>query len=172
MKLFLFLLFVSLTVSLKAEEDHHEHGEESHEHGVEPHHEEEGESHEGEEETSSSVGPGNAVTEADHETGFKLSDKALRTLALELAPIRPQASYTLPKTAIVYFKDEAGVYRLREGRFKLIEGDAEAQADKILFTPEPKDAFQRGDQIVIKGVPLLRVTELDAFGGSGEGHAH
>jgi hypothetical protein len=168
MKFLVLVLF--LTLNLRAEDTHSPHDEHGPEHAEESAHEEDEEHHGEEQEASSSVGPGNAVPEANSETGFKLSEKALRTLGLQLETIQPQNTYTLSRSAIVYFKDEAGVYRLRDGWFKLVQGDTEAQGSQVRFTP--KESFQNGDQIVVKGVPLLRVADLDAFGGSGEGHAH
>lgn len=144
--------------------DEHEKGEE-HE-GEEGVHHEEGE----EEESSSSVGPGNAVTAANPETGFQLSEAALKTLGIRTQALL--ANNTFPKQAIVYFKDETGVYRLRDGWYKLIEGDTEPQANRIRFTPHKRQDLRAGDQVVIEGVPLLRVTELDAFSSGEAGHGH
>jgi hypothetical protein len=163
------LMILLLAFNVRAEDAHSPHHGQGDEHSEETAHPEEGHE-EGEEEVSSSVGPGNAVPEADAENGFKLSEKAVRTLELGLQAVRPQPTYTLPRSAVAYFKDEAGVYRLREGWFKLIEGDAKTSGNQVVFTP--KVAFRDGDQIVVKGVGLLRVADLDAFGGSGDAHAH
>lgn len=174
--IFLLLFFVALIANVaraedphghKHEEDHHREKEHAHEDKHEDEHEEGGE-----EEMSSNIGPGFAVTEADHEKGFKLSEKAVKTLGLEWKPIQALPSLVLPQSSVVHFKDEAGVYRLREGWIKLIEGDAQVEGDKAFFMPNGKSQFKTGDQVVVRGVPLLRVTELDAFSGSESGHAH
>lgn len=140
----------------EGEEHHDEHGEEGHE--------------EGEEEASSSVGPGNAVTAADKHTGLQLSPEALKTLALKTQPLPETA--LLPKSAIVAFKDETGVYRLRGGWYKLVEGNIQPQGALIRFTPRDKSDLRPGDHVVVEGAPLLRVTELDAFSSGEAGHAH
>ena len=146
----------------EGEEEEHaegeEHGEEGHEEGEE------------EEEFSSSVGPGNAVTAASPETGLQLSDEALKTLGVKTQPL--PANNVFPKQAIVMFKNETGVYRLRDGWYKLIEGETEPQGNRVRFTPHKRQDLRPGDQIVVEGVPLLRVTELDAFSGGEAGHAH
>jgi hypothetical protein len=198
MKFFILILFFSLTANLKAEKDHHHHSEKSRpegkkhaheagengtgEHGAEEDHEKDleenqghedrahGEEHGEEEEFSSSVGPGNAVTAAEPKNGFQMSDEALKTLEIKTQPI--PANDAFPKEAIVSFKDEAGVYRLRDGWFKLIEGETQPLGNRIRFTPHKKKDLRPGDQIVVQGVPLLRVTELDAFSSGEAGHGH
>ena len=174
-----FLLFcviwLSAGIGTSWAEEPHGHDHETHRHGGEhgKENEHEGEHEEdGEEEMSSNIGPGFAVTEADHEKGFKLSEKAMKTLAFESKPFRITASISLPTSSVVFFKDEAGVYRMRDGWIKLIEGEAKVLGGKTSFTPKGKSLFKPGDHIVTSGVPLLRVAELDAFSGSESGHAH
>lgn len=122
-----------------------------------------------EEEFSSSVGPGNAITAADERTGIQLSDKAQKALEIRLQPI----SESLPKHAIVTFKEETGIYRFRDGWFKLIEGKViDAGNQRVIFRPRHPHDLKKGDQVVINGVPLLRVAELDAFAGEEAGHGH
>jgi hypothetical protein len=159
--------FFLLTAPLLAEETHQEHHEDSdsHEHATEESHEHHGEEHS----AATNVGPDSAVLEANPERGFRLSEKAVRALGVEIKP----SSGLLPKSSVVYFKDETGVYRVRDGWFKLIEGEAEPQGSQIRFTPEHKDELQKNDFIAVKGVPLLRVTELDVFSaGGGDPHGH
>ncbi|MBI4396791.1 MAG: hypothetical protein HY548_06835 [Elusimicrobia bacterium] len=124
----------------------------------------------GEEETGvANVGPDSAVLEADPDRGFRLSEKARRTLDVEFKP----ASGLLPKSSVVHFKDETGVYRVRDGWFKLIEGEAEPHGHQVRFVPEHKGDLRKSDRIAVKGVPLLRVTELDVFSaGGGDPHGH
>lgn len=123
-----------------------------------------------EEETSSSVGPGNAVTAADPQKGLQLSPEAMGTLAIESVPL--PANGVLPKSAIVTFKDEVGVYRLRNGWFKLVEGATKNRNNNALFIPHRPGDLRPGDSVVINGAPLLRVAELDAFSTGNAGHGH
>lgn len=127
-------------------------------------HEEEGE------EGGSGVGPGKAITAASKTQGIQLSEFAVKTLGLKTAPIVAPSNHRLSPGALVKFQNEAGVYRLRGGWFKLIEGKLlSLSATEALFQ---SNELRPGDQIVIEGVPLLRVAELEAWGGSGDGHGH
>ncbi|MBL0250256.1 MAG: hypothetical protein IPQ26_06350 [Elusimicrobia bacterium] len=81
--------------------------------------------------------------------------------------------FTLPKSAIATFKkDETGVYRLQDGYYKLIEGEARPRGLLVRFIPHRKKDLRPNDQIVVEGVPLLRVAELDAFSTGEAGHGH
>lgn len=131
------------------------------------HHEEE--SHE-EEEVSPSVGAGKAVTEANKKEGLKLSEKAIASLGITYLPASSSETQQLPLSCVVFFQDEAGVYRVRNGWIKLIEIEITARKNaEITFKTREIAA---GDQIVKGGVPLLRAAELEALSGSGEGHGH
>ncbi|MBK7546272.1 MAG: hypothetical protein IPI56_11110 [Elusimicrobia bacterium] len=185
MKLFLLILCLALPLGIRAEklppvlqESPAEESHKDHENGGEGRHEE-GEEHddqrkegheEGEEEASSGVGPGNAVTATDAEKGLQLSDEAVKTL--EIKTQAAPEEFTLPKSAIVTFKDETGVYRLRDGWYKLIEGEARPQGVLVRFIPQRKKDLRPGDTIVVEGAPLLRVAELDAFSTGEAGHGH
>lgn len=185
MKLFLLILCLALPLGIRAEklspvlqESPAEESHKDHENGGEGRHEE-GEEHddqgkegheEGEEEASSGVGPGNAVTATDAEKGLQLADEAVKTL--EIKTQAAPEEFTLPKSAIVTFKDETGVYRLRDGWYKLIEGEARPQGVLVRFIPQRKKDLRPGDTIVVEGAPLLRVAELDAFSTGEAGHGH
>ncbi len=144
----------------------HDHKEEKKEKDGEPGHHEDHEDpkdHEGEaagekehghdeEESTGGVGPNNAVTAADEHDGIKLAPKAVQFIGLKTAAYD---GHTIPSTALVFYQTEVGIYRLRDGWFKLV----------------PAKDLRAGDQIVIEGVGLLRVAELDAFSGE-VGHSH
>ena len=185
MKLFLLILCLALPLGIRAEKlspvlqespaeeshkDHEKDGEGRHEEGEE--HDDQGKEgyEEGEEEASSGVGPGNAVTATDAEKGLQLSDEAVKTLGIKTQAVPEE--FTLPKSAIVTFKDETGVYRLRDGWYKLIEGEARPQGVLVRFIPQRKKDLRPGDTIVVEGAPLLRVAELDAFSTGEAGHGH
>lgn len=126
--------------------------EERHEHSGKPHTEETDDHADAEERrVSSDVGPGKAVTAADSKRGIQLSEKALKALGIKTR----KASGAIPKEALVISRENAGVYRLREGWFQLL----------------PKEQLRAGDEFVVEGAELLRVAELAAFEGSG-GHSH
>lgn len=126
-----------------------------------------------EDEAPSSVGPGKAITAISEKEGFQLSEKAQRRLNLRFLTLAQSEPYRLPAQALVYSQFEVGVYRLRQGWFKFVE------VEKI-SSPQPSSAslsirsseLQAGDQIVIQGTGLVRVADLEAFGGHEGGHDH
>lgn len=123
-----------------------------------------------EEEASSSVGPNKAITAANPKSGLQLSDKATALLGLAFEKISSTKTHRVPASCAVYFQDEVGVYRVRGGWIKLVEIEIKSRtASEIVFD---SSEIQPEDTIVNAGVPLLRVAELEAWGGSGEGHGH
>jgi hypothetical protein len=132
-------------------------------HGEEAHHEEE-------EETASSVGPGNAIEEVDHDKGFRLSKKALKTLQIKSIPAQNPQNASVPKGAIVTFGADRGIYRLRGGFFKLLDIKV-LEKGPVQWTIQIADLLPT-DQLVVEGTGLLRVAELEASGGGASGHDH
>jgi hypothetical protein len=105
-----------------------------------------------------------AVTEASPEFGFKLSQSAIQNIGVETqATGRSAGKLTLPKSALVHSLNLLAVYRLREGWFKLVPINLVSQkGDLVTFlTANILD----GDRIVIQGAALLRVAEMETFGG-------
>lgn len=125
------------------------------------------------EDVSSNVGPGKAVIAADEHDGIQLSEKARKTLELDILTVKGQAPYLFPVSSAVHTKDEAGIYRQRGEWLKFIEGSISSLNEfNFAFTPKVASDLKAGDAVVVRGVPLLRVADLEAFGGSGEGHGH
>ena len=120
-------------------------------------------------EGAASVGKDKAVTEADEEMGFKLSDKALVNLEVKFLTVTKAAKpavYSLPSQSVVHLQDEVGVYVRKSGWIKRVEGKlVQKSKDQVLF--QSKD-LTTGSEIAVSGVPLLRVTEMEIFGGSHE----
>lgn len=108
------------------------------------------------------AGPNMAVQEASLKDGFRLTDKAKEIIGVKTKALSSKP-YVVPLSALVHYGDKLGVYRLRDGWFKLIEiqKNNKGSTDVSLDNSEFKD----GDQIAIEGVALLRVSEMDAFGG-------
>ncbi len=131
---------------------------------------EHGDEHGDHEESSNSVGPDKAVTAANKKEGIRLSEGAVKTLGLSYSPIAGDKTFRVPLKAVVFFQNETGIYRFKDGWYKLIEVDvvSKSAAEATVKSSELK----AGDQVVITGVPLLRAAELDATGGSEEGHGH
>lgn len=173
----LILLVVGLSFILLKD---YEHSHQGHHHSSEEANDEHSESHQdheehndheeqGEEKASGGVGPGKAVTEADPDQGLKLSEKTIQLFEVATKPLGA-FPFSVPISSLVYYQEEIGVYRLRDGWFKLIEVKLLSKSGKQAML-ESSDLMS-ADQIVIQGAALLRVAELDAFNGGEEGHGH
>lgn len=103
--------------------------------------------------------PGKAVF-ATSELGMKLTAVALQNIGVKTTRI-DAVGQSIPTSAVVHYQDRMGVYRLREGWFKLIPIDVGAGGGNLRV--DPKD-FKAGDEIVVRNAGLLRVAEMDAFG--------
>ena len=126
-----------------------------------------------EEEAPASVGPGKAITAISEEEGLQLSEKAQRRLNLRFVTLSFSSPYSFPSQGLVYSQFEVGVYRLRKGWFKFVEVEkirpSQPSASSLLIS---SSELQSGDQIVIQGTGLVRVADLEAFGGHKGGHDH
>ncbi|MAF91137.1 MAG: hypothetical protein CL674_07665 [Bdellovibrionaceae bacterium] len=139
--------------------DHDEHKEEDgHDHG----------SHEGHG-GGKAIGKGKAIEEVDEKKGFKLSKEAIKTLKLKLNTV-DGSSFKISKKTLVASKNKKGVYRFRAGFFKFMPAK---------ITKELSDGYQVevkgvdfGDQIVVNGVGLLRLTDVYSTDKSEYGHSH
>lgn len=117
----------------------------------------------GEEETKASkdrIGPGKAVTAANENDGFKLSEKAKWNLNLSVENVEGK-TVTIPKKSLVRFLDFLAAYRLRDGWYRSIEVEPTINGEYATFSSKE---FKPGDQVVVKNTGLLRVVELDVFG--------
>ncbi|MCR9205751.1 MAG: hypothetical protein NXH75_14295 [Halobacteriovoraceae bacterium] len=118
---------------------------------------------------SKAIGKGKAIEVVDEKKGFKLSKEAIKTLKLKLQNVDGD-EFEISKSTLVSSKSIKGVYRFRAGFFKLLSA-------KIL--KETKTGYkvkvagvEFGDQIVINGVGLLRVTDVYSTDKSEYGHSH
>lgn len=175
----------------EGEKKKHEHGEaDGHEHAKEKSskkedehaheeggHDDHGEGEEGgghgdheEEEGGTRFGPGKAITAANKKDGIQLSEKATKTLGLSHITATGTGTFKLPFKSAVFFQNEVGIYRLKNGWHKLIEVEliSKTTTEVVVKSSELKS----GDQVAKDGVPLLRAAELEAWGGSGDGHGH
>ena len=111
---------------------------------------------------SLNTGPDKAVLEASKEKGLKLSAEAIKTINLKLEPVHSGGPIEVPTKSVIFFQDFTGVYRVRDGWFKLIEVELGTQdVSKVSFSSKE---FNNGDQIVIEGSPYLRATDMDIWG--------
>ena len=66
------------------------------------------------------TGPTKAVLAASNEHGMKLSEKALRRLGIQTTRLAGAGPYRVSTKALIYSKEEVGIYRLRDGWYKHI----------------------------------------------------
>ena len=118
---------------------------------------------------SKAIGKGKAIEVVDEKKGFKLSKEAIKTLKIKLQNVDGD-EFEISKSTLVSSKSIKGVYRFRAGFFKLLSA-------KILN--ETKTGYkvkvagvEFGDQVVINGVGLLRVTDVYSTDKSEYGHSH
>jgi hypothetical protein len=115
---------------------------------------------------------------ADHEEHqentavFQMSAKAISVLSIKAEKLTSlkKHTYEIPSGALLVYGEEKGVYKKTDNQFELIE---------VSVLKKSKDTYvikssnlKSNDQIVINGLPLLRVTHLQASGQGGEAHAH
>lgn len=155
MNKFLILILCLSVFSLYAEEKHGHHDNL----------EEEGHGHHG---GGKAIGQGKAILEVDEHKGFKLSPEAIKTLGIQFSA--SSSKLTIKSSTLVSAKGEKGVYIYRSNFFKLITIKITKQIDDgyIIELGEFKD----GDQIVVGGVGLLRVSDIYSTDKSEYGHGH
>lgn len=124
-----------------------------------------GHNHDHEEESTGGVGHDNAVTAADEDKGIQLAPKAVQAIGILTSQI---SGTKVPESALVFYQNKVGVYRLRDGWYRLIPLNRVVDGSGYAL---PRAAFLPGDRLVIAGVALLRVSELDAFSEE-TGHDH
>ena len=105
-----------------------------------------------------------AVPETSKTDGFRLSEKAIRTIGLIAKPIESAPEFTIPEKALVHSLDLLAIYRLRGGWYKLvpIEVVRKKGSELVVRSQEIKPG---SDRVVTNGIELLRATEMEAFGG-------
>ncbi len=107
------------------------------------------------------AGPALAVQEANLKDGFRLSDKAKEVIGVKTKKLGTRP-FSISQSSIVHYGDKAGVYRYRDGWFKLIEVQIQNKSQAVeISSSELRD----NDEVAVQGVALLRVSEMDAFGG-------
>ncbi|OYZ23535.1 MAG: hypothetical protein B7Y39_04305 [Bdellovibrio sp. 28-41-41] len=103
-----------------------------------------------------------AVQEANLKDGFRLTDKAKEAIGVKTKALGPKP-FKLSANSLVHYSDKVGVYRLRQGWFKLIEVKKTNQDNGSVLISSSD--LKESDDVAVEGVALLRVSEMDAFGG-------
>ena len=102
-----------------------------------------------------------AVLKTSKDLGFSLSDIARKTIGITTTPIESVGSHLVADAGMVRHLDKIGVYRLRDGWFKLLDVKI-LQQTPAGFVVSTSD-LTKGDELVVQGVALLRVAEMEAF---------
>ena len=176
------VVFLS-TINISLAEDEHGHegreqisNEEHKEHERKDDHDNDKDQHEGENhhehgdhEGGKSIGKGKAIEQVDEEKGFMLSKEAIKTLGIRLEKVE-SSQFHIGKSTLVASKDTKGVYRFRAGFFKLVPVEI-IKEDEDGYRVKTKE-IDFGDQIVIGGVGLLRVSDIYSTDKAEYGHSH
>lgn len=120
-------------------------------------------------ETIAQIGPGKAVELFDADKGLKLSQKAVKMLGLKAIDISTGTHISVPLKSAIYIKEDVALYILREGFFKFVPVKILTHTTNELTIDSA--AFKSGDQIVIEGVPLLRIAHLNVMNTESEKHS-
>lgn len=107
--------------------------------------------------------PPKAVVEFSAKDGLRLAKTAIERLELKTTPVSTPGMARVPEGAIVHSLSDIGIYRLRDGLYKLVPIQTPLKTDSGMDIRSSE--IKKGDQIVVHGVPLLRVTEMEAAGG-------
>lgn len=119
--------------------------------------------------SSKAIGKGKAIEEVDERQGFKMSKEAKETIGVKLRKASG-GPLTIPKDALVVSLEERGIYRYRNGFFKMLPVEIQSE-DKGTFTVVV-NGLRAGDEIAVEGVGLLRVTDVYSTDTSEYGHGH
>jgi hypothetical protein len=115
------------------------------------------------------IGKGKAIEVVDEQRGFKLSEEAIKTLGIRLKNVNGGVFYIGKKT-LVTSRMIKGIYRFREGFFKLLKAEIlKERKGGYLVKVEGMNA---GDQIVVSGVGVLRVADVYSTDKAEYGHSH
>lgn len=118
---------------------------------------------------SKSIDKDKAIQEVNERNGFKLSPQAIDTLKIKFKNIENNI-FTISKESLVVSKYDRGIYRYRDGFFKFIDVQI-IKKDKLNHLVKIED-FEKGDQVVISGVKLLKVSDVFSTDTAEYGHSH
>lgn len=119
---------------------------------------------------NSRFGAGKAIEAFDKEQGFKMSEKALKSLGVQFSPLHGSGPWLVPQTAIVHMKQSAGIYRRFEGWISLVLVKTEKNQNGIVSIRS--EDLEAEDEVAISGSAFLRMTDADLNAGTVDSCAH
>ena len=108
-------------------------------------------------------GKGKAIEEIKKDGNlFKLSKKSVSALGIQSIKVKVKDNniYEVPTSSIVYFQDQVGVYKATGRWFELYKVKIILKEKNL--TKISAKGLSHGDEIVFKGVALLRIANLQA----------
>ena len=109
--------------------------------------------------TTVEIKKGGAVTAFSELDGYKLSEKAIKSLGVSFQKLRGSGEWIIPKSSLVRIKHSTGVYRKWDGWITMVLVKVLSQTEKTI-TISSVD-LQDQDEIAISGVSFLRMTDAD-----------
>lgn len=119
---------------------------------------------------SNRVGQGKAVEAFDKEEGFKLSEKAMKSLGITFSKLSGSGTWQVPRSALVKFKQSDAVYRRYDGWISMVLVKVVSK-DKSTAAISSSD-LEPGDEVAMTGIPFLRMTDADLNAGTVDSCAH
>lgn len=119
---------------------------------------------------SNRFGPGKAVEAFDKEEGFKISDKAAKSLGVKFTPIANKGPWRLPIASIVHMKQSVAVYRRFGGWISMVLVKINSRENG--FVEIQSADLEPGDEVAVSGVSFLRMTDADLNSGTVDSCAH
>lgn len=114
------------------------------------------------------AGEKKAVLDYSETKGFSFREGVEDRLGVKVQTVKSR-TVTLPLSAIVYSKDEAQIYRRREGYWKALDVHPKrSQNQAVIDAPE----IRMGDEIAVQKAELLKVVDLQLSGGQESSHIH
>lgn len=106
----------------------------------------------------------NGAAKAYEEGEFSITEKAEKRLGVKWLNIQGKGPWKVPSETIMRLKFTKAAYRKFEGRITMIVLETVKQEGDFVWINSPD--LEPGDEIAIKGVKYLRLTELDLFQGA------
>jgi len=105
------------------------------------------------------VGSDMAVTQADSKLGFKLAESAKKRMGVQTQKVIGKGSFSVPSQALVFTRNEVGIYRKREDWFKFISVVivSKSKSDSKIQSNDLSDS----DEVAIAGTGILRVSDIE-----------
>lgn len=104
------------------------------------------------------------AAKAYEEGEFSLTEKAEKTLGVKWLTLEGTGPWKVPAEAVMRIKFTKTAYRKFEGKITMIILSTVKEDGDFVWITSPD--IESGDQIAVKAVKFLRMTELDLFQGA------